>query len=313
MPTPAKGPRLGAGPAHERLMLANLATALFEHGRITTTETKAKRLRPYAEKLITFGKRGDLHARRQVLKVLRDKTVVHALFAEIGPRYENRPGGYTRITKLGPRKGDNAPMALIELVEALSVRQSAVGEAERARGTRFAGSRPVTGATAESAAELAGQSPTAAAVAQDVDAGVREQVAADAPETDGEASEQTAVGGPAASPVAQDVDAGVREQVAADAPQTGVEASEQTAVGGPAASPVAQDVDAGVREQVAADAPQTDVEPSEQTAVGGPAAPRGAETESAGVPGGGGAPVGEETVTPAENAVDEAAGAQDQT
>jgi large subunit ribosomal protein L17 len=132
MPTPTKGPRLGGGPAHERLMLANLATALFEHGRITTTEAKAKRLRPLAERLITFAKRGDLHARRRVLMVVRDKGVVHTLFTEIGPRYENRPGGYTRITKIGPRKGDNAPMAVIELVEALTVQQKAVGEAEAA-------------------------------------------------------------------------------------------------------------------------------------------------------------------------------------
>ncbi len=165
MPTPSKGPRMGGSPAHERLMLANLATQLFEHGRITTTETKAKRLRPYAERLVTFGKRGDLHARRQVLKQIRDKSVVHTLFAEIGPRYGNRPGGYTRIVKLGPRKGDNAPMAIIELVEALTVAQQAVGEAERARGTRFAASRPVTGATRESAEELAAESVTAAAVA----------------------------------------------------------------------------------------------------------------------------------------------------
>src|SRR3954465_6728481 len=147
MPTPTKGPRLGGSPAHERLMLANLATSLFEHGRITTTETKAKRLRPYAEKLVTFAKRGDLHARRQVMTVIRDKDVVHHLFAEIGPRYVNRPGGYTRITKVGPRKGDNAPMAVIELVEAQTVAQQAVGEAERARGTRVA-----SGAGAASAA-----------------------------------------------------------------------------------------------------------------------------------------------------------------
>ncbi|HEV7186311.1 MAG TPA: 50S ribosomal protein L17 [Blastococcus sp.] len=147
MPTPTKGPRLGGSPAHERLMLANLATSLFEHGRITTTETKAKRLRPLAEKLVTFAKRGDLHARRQVMATIRDKNVVHHLFAEIGPRYENRPGGYTRITKVGSRKGDNAPMAVIELVEALTVGQQAVGEAERARGTRFA-----SGAGAASAA-----------------------------------------------------------------------------------------------------------------------------------------------------------------
>jgi len=168
VPTPSKGPRMGGSPAHERLMLANLATQLFEHGRITTTETKAKRLRPYAEHLITFGKRGDLHARRQVLKRLNDKSVVHTLFDEIGPRYANRPGGYTRITKLGPRKGDNAPMAIIELVEALTTGQQAVGEAERARGTRTAPSRPVTAATAESAAELAAESPTAAGVADRV-------------------------------------------------------------------------------------------------------------------------------------------------
>jgi large subunit ribosomal protein L17 len=138
MPTPTKGPRLGGSPSHQRLMLANLATSLFEHGRITTTETKAKRLRPLAEKLVTFAKRGDLHARRQVMTTIRDKNVVHHLFAEIGPRYENRPGGFTRITKIGNRKGDNAPMAVIELVEALTVSQQAVGEAERARGTRFA-------------------------------------------------------------------------------------------------------------------------------------------------------------------------------
>ncbi len=132
MPTPTKGPRLGGGPAHERLMLANLATALFEHGRITTTQAKAKRLRPLAERLVTFAKRGDLNARRRVLSVVRDKGVVHELFAEIGPRFANRPGGYTRITKVGPRKGDNAPMAVIELVEALTVQQQAVGEAEAA-------------------------------------------------------------------------------------------------------------------------------------------------------------------------------------
>jgi len=119
MPSPSKGPRLGGSPAHERLLLANLATALFEHGKITTTEAKAKRLRPLAERLITFAKRGDLAARRRAMTVIRDKGVVHVLFTEIGPRYDNRPGGYTRITKIGPRKGDNAPMAVIELVEAL--------------------------------------------------------------------------------------------------------------------------------------------------------------------------------------------------
>ncbi len=116
MPTPTKGARLGGSPAHQRLILSNLATALFEHGRITTTEAKARRLRPYAEKLITKAKRGDLHNRREVLKTIRDKTVVHVLFTEIAPTFAERPGGYTRITKIGPRKGDNAPMAVIELV-----------------------------------------------------------------------------------------------------------------------------------------------------------------------------------------------------
>src|SRR6478609_2845371 len=133
MPTPTKGPRLGGGPAHERLMLANLATSLFEHDQITTTEAKAKRLRPLAERLITFAKRGDLHSRRRVLTVVRDKGVVHRLFAEIAPDMALRPGGYTRITKIGARKGDNAPMAVIELVrEPLSPKKATVKEAEAA-------------------------------------------------------------------------------------------------------------------------------------------------------------------------------------
>jgi large subunit ribosomal protein L17 len=117
MPTPTKGQRLGGSPAHQRLMMANLATALFEHGKITTTEARARRLRPLAERLITFAKRGDLHARRQVLTVVTDKKVVHTLFADIGPSFASRDGGYTRITKIGPRKGDNAALAVIELVQ----------------------------------------------------------------------------------------------------------------------------------------------------------------------------------------------------
>jgi large subunit ribosomal protein L17 len=116
MPTPKKGARLGGSPAHQRLILSNLATSLFEHGRITTTEAKARTLRPLAEKLITKAKKGDLHNRREVLKTVRDKSVVHTLFTEIAPTFSERPGGYTRITKIGPRKGDNAPMAVIELV-----------------------------------------------------------------------------------------------------------------------------------------------------------------------------------------------------
>ena len=121
MPQPTKGPRLGGSPAHERLMLANLATSLFKHGRIQTTEAKAKRLRPLAERLVTFAKRGDLHARRRVLTVVRDKDVVFTLFDEIAPRFATRPGGYTRIVKTGPRKGESATMAIIELVEELEV------------------------------------------------------------------------------------------------------------------------------------------------------------------------------------------------
>jgi large subunit ribosomal protein L17 len=159
MPTPTKGPRLGGSPAHEKHLLSNLARQLFEHGRITTTEAKAKRLRPYAERLITFAKRGDLHARRQVLSLLRDKDVVGHLFAEVGPRYVNRPGGYLRIVKTVPRKGDNAPMAIIELVEAQTIAQQAVGEAEQARGTRFAkddkASEPESTEVAEAKADAA--------------------------------------------------------------------------------------------------------------------------------------------------------------
>lgn len=144
MPTPPKGPRLASSPAHERLMLANLATALFEHGAITTTEARAKRVRPLAERMITFAKRGDLHARRQVMTVIRDKSVVHLLFEEIGPRFATRPGGYTRITKIGPRKGDNAPMAVIELCEPLA--EQVVAEA--------------TGATRRAAAQSAASTAT---------------------------------------------------------------------------------------------------------------------------------------------------------
>jgi len=166
MPTPTKGTRFGGSPAHERLMLANLATSLFEHDRITTTEAKAKRLRPLAERLITFAKRGDLHARRQVMTVIRDKDVVHKLFAEIGPRMASRPGGYTRIIKTNPRKGDNAPMAVIEIVEEL---KSIVAEAEKARGTKVAASNKPTGRTKEIAEDAAAESPTAAAVATSID------------------------------------------------------------------------------------------------------------------------------------------------
>ncbi len=167
MPTPTKGARFGGSAAHERLLLANLATSLFEHNRITTTEAKAKRLRPLAEKLITFAKRGDLHARRQVMTVIRDKDVVHKLFAEIGPAMATRPGGYTRIIRTNPRKGDNAPMAIIELCEEL---KSVVHEAEKARGTKVAAKKAPTGSTKDIASDAAAESATAAGVAAEAEA-----------------------------------------------------------------------------------------------------------------------------------------------
>ncbi|MFF7633929.1 50S ribosomal protein L17 [Kitasatospora sp. NPDC008050] len=155
MPRPAKGARLGGGPHHEPLLLAGLCRELFQYGRITTTEAKARRMRPLAEKLITKAKVGDIHNRRIVRKTITDVAVLHTLFTEIAPRYENRPGGYTRITKIGPRRGDNAPMAVIELVEALTVAQTAVGEAEAAT------KRSVK--ETEAAAEVADAAPAAEA------------------------------------------------------------------------------------------------------------------------------------------------------
>ena len=151
MPTPTKGPRLGGGPAHERLILANLATQLFAHRRITTTEAKAKRVRPLAERLITFAKRGDLAARRRVLTVVRDKGVVHELFTEIAPAMADRPGGYTRITKIGNRKGDNAPLAVIELVLEPVAKRDTVREAEAATKRAAKKAAPAASAPAEEA------------------------------------------------------------------------------------------------------------------------------------------------------------------
>ena len=135
MPQPKKGPRLGSNPSHQRLMLANLASSLFEHERIQTTEAKAKLLRPYAERLISKAKKGSVHHRRQVLSLMQDREVVHKLFADIGPRFADRNGGYTRILKLGPRNGDSAPMALIELVDA-GAATTVAGEAEEETGRR---------------------------------------------------------------------------------------------------------------------------------------------------------------------------------
>ncbi len=155
MPTPTKGHRLGGSPAHERHILANLATALFQHGRITTTEAKARRLRPVAERLITFAKRGDLHARRHVLTVVTDKGVVHQLFTEIAPQFSERDGGYTRITKIGPRKGDNAAMAVIELVRGEPVAAKPRRRARRADSPATASTATAATAVAEPETEAA--------------------------------------------------------------------------------------------------------------------------------------------------------------
>jgi large subunit ribosomal protein L17 len=216
-------------------MLANLATSLFEHGRITTTLAKAKRLSPLAERLITFAKRGDIHARRQVLTVVRDKGVVHSLFAEIGPGFADRHGGYTRITKLGPRKGDNAPMAAIELVQFRTVAQEAVAEAEAARGTRFARRRRATGATVEAAEELAGESETAADV-----------LAAEAEVADDEAevtdvTEVSEVAEPEATESAAEVEPATTEAESETAPAESVEPAAPAAEADVAADAVAAD------------------------------------------------------------------------
>jgi len=244
---------MGGSPAHERHMLANLAEALFEHGRITTTEAKAKRLRPYAEHLITFAKRGDLHARRQVLKRLNDKSVVHTLFDEIGPRYANRPGGYTRIVKLGPRKGDNAPMAIIELVEALTIAQQAVGEAERARGTKSAPKKAPTGATREAAEELAKESPTAAAVAAQA-AAAEPSTSYPAEETEAETAQAPQAQEPGAEPAAEPA----AEQPAEAAAE--VEAAEPVAAEYPAEETEAETADAPQAQEPEAPAAEADAE-----------------------------------------------------
>lgn len=183
MPTPTKGARLGGGPAHERLMLANLSQSLFEHGRITTTVTRAKRLRPYAERLITFAKRGDLASRRRVMGVIHDKSVVHTLFTEIGPSFAERNGGYTRITKVGIRKGDSAPLAVIELVVGpLSDKQSVVAEASTAakRAAKPAGSKDVESKDAAKKEAPAKEAPAKAAA----DRAVVEEATAEEPTAD---------------------------------------------------------------------------------------------------------------------------------
>ena len=172
MPTPTRGHRLGGSPAHERHILANLATALFQHGRIITTEAKARRLRPVAERLITFAKRGDLHARRHVLTVVTDQGVVHQLFTEIAPEFSERDGGYTRITKIGPRKGDNAAMAVIDLV-----RGEAVTAKPRRRTRRAETKAAVSAGTAAEAATAAAVAEPEAAAAAAPEAAVADETA----------------------------------------------------------------------------------------------------------------------------------------
>jgi len=190
MPRPSKGARMGGSPAHERLILANLATALFEHGRITTTEARARRLRPVAERLVTIAKKGDLAARRRILTVIRDKDVVHTLFAEIGPRFEHRQGGYTRIIKIGPRKGDNAPMAVIELVEPLA--EAVVREATAA--TKKAAAPEVTETAApelvvEETAEVI-DTPEEEAAAEEVEA-IEAEISESEPDSVAEVTEES--------------------------------------------------------------------------------------------------------------------------
>ncbi|MBE7163237.1 MAG: 50S ribosomal protein L17 [Williamsia herbipolensis] len=181
MPTPNKGPRLGGSPQHERLILANLATQLLEHGRITTTETKAKRLRPVVEKLITSAKRGSLHARREVMKTIRDKDVVHKLFADVAPSFATREGGYTRIVKSLPRKGDNAPMAIIELITEETV------TAQASRVNRRAASQKKA---AETTAAAAGSKDTASDDTADQST---DEVVADTTDSDADATSEQAV------------------------------------------------------------------------------------------------------------------------
>ena len=195
MPKPTKGPRLGGSPSHQRLILSNLASQLFEHGRITTTEAKARALRPLAEKLITKAKKGDLHNRREVLKTVRDKSVVHVLFTEIAPTFSERPGGYTRITKVGPRKGDNAPMAVIELVtEAYT---PSAPKATKAAPAAAPAQAPVEEtvveetAAADAPTELVDEaSPEGSVVAEEQES-VDEAVAETAPETTPETAEES--------------------------------------------------------------------------------------------------------------------------
>lgn len=206
MPTPTKGPRLGGSPAHERLILANLAQSLFEHGKITTTLAKAKRLRPIAEKLVTAAKRGTLHSRRLVLKTIHDKDVVHKLFAEIGPSFATRDGGYTRITKTMPRKGDNAPMAVIELIGEETVSSAASRVARTAASKKKAADKPAAQPAEVVAAAIEAEDAEIASVAEEVVAGevVADEVAGDEVAGDDVAAADEAASDEAADEAADD-------------------------------------------------------------------------------------------------------------
>jgi len=220
MPKPTKGPRLGGGPAHERLMLANLATALFTHGRIQTTETKAKRLRPLAERMVTFAKRGDLHARRRVMTVIRDKSAVHRLFTEIAPLVAEREGGYTRIVKVGFRKGDNAPMAVIELIlDPVQKKPSAKKARLKEEAEKAAKEAEKAAKAAAKKAEAEAAEAAEAADAEAAEAASEEAVAEEAPEATEEApaaEEATAEEAPAEEPAAEEAPA--EEPAAEEAP-----------------------------------------------------------------------------------------------
>jgi len=236
MPRPTKGPRLGGGPAHERLMLNNLAASLFTHKAVTTTETKAKRVQPVAEKLVTLAKRGDLHARRQVMADISDKSVVHELFTAIAPLVQERNGGYTRITKLGFRKGDNAPMALIELVLEPVVAKPAKTKAKVAEAVKAAPAAAVVEEVAE---------PTASETVVEEDAVVAEALGEES------LSEQSVADEAAAKAVVEEAEAQVAEEVAA-----AEEVSE--------CSPVAEEAPAADQAPVAEEAPAAEETKSEE-------------------------------------------------
>jgi large subunit ribosomal protein L17 len=247
MPTPTKGHRLGGGPAHQRHILSNLASALFEHGRITTTHARARRLRPVAERLITFAKRGDLHARRQVLTVVPDKTVVHTLFTEIGPGFASRQGGYTRITKIGPRKGDNAPMAVIELVR--DEEPSSGRSRRRARRARPAAAAP--------AAATAASAGAATDVAEDddevIDAEFTDEADAEAATDEADAEAKDEADADAAEAGAEDADAEDADAEGALAEDADADAADAAHAEGSAAAETAAQ----------AEAPQADTQPAD--------------------------------------------------